>query len=350
MGVNWDGLRINVFFSCESTLQHYNTTMMRVNTSFYKSIVTGKDQCARTPDGMFDMFECLFGYKKEEWFDVCPPLPSVDGLNAQWKSPAFCNPPFKDMRLWFDKAVHEQRIHGVFTLMLLPFRTAARYMHHHVLQKRAVSRVVVLTSRVRFKTYKKDFPLPIVLICVGSPKAFIPMDRGIAIHSIDAILVSFVKARISMQLDAIELFKSVYNFQHVFNASSGMMMHMLAPTAIICISSSLTHDVDNVVKHLKNNDEIDYVLLLIPSLFNGTAFRTLLPYISCIYLISPQVSLNAEEIEKKSFIGTSAVLVHHPSKPSPQPSLESIPGNVVFHRMASCNEIDFAVQDSLQIR
>lgn len=309
-------------------------------SSFSKSATSGNDQFAKTPASMYILFEKLMGIPKEEWFDVCPPDPTFDGLNVPWKSPAFCNPPFKDLQSWFNKAIAEHRRDDVFTLILFPFRTATRYMHHHILQKRAVTKIFSITTRVRFESYKKDFPLPIALMCIGKPTPT-PIPPSLAVISVPTYLVSFMSARVTMEHDVLPTFREVYAFPH--ETITGIVPSKMVPSAIMCLTSNLTRDVACIVKLLERETSIDYILLMIPALLNGLAFRTILPYVKRIYLISPQVSLDSENLNKKSFLGTIGVLLSIRSAP-PAGNHISVPGYVAFHRIASCPDLDFVME------
>lgn len=41
-------------------------------------------------------------------FDPCPENPSFDGLNIDWISPAFVNPPYSEPLKWIKKAIEQQ--------------------------------------------------------------------------------------------------------------------------------------------------------------------------------------------------------------------------------------------------
>lgn len=65
-------------------------------------------------------------WKTPEWlkehfkghFDPCPSNPTIDGLNVDWSSPAFVNPPYSKPLLWVKKAIEQQK-RGVDVVMLL---------------------------------------------------------------------------------------------------------------------------------------------------------------------------------------------------------------------------------------
>ena len=51
-----------------------------------------------TPDTVFDYLKIVTGYSKSDLFDPCPAEEvEWDALEIDWKSPAFCNPPFSQI-------------------------------------------------------------------------------------------------------------------------------------------------------------------------------------------------------------------------------------------------------------
>ena len=313
------------------------TGITQMSARFHNSVTTGKDQKAKTPASLFDAFGKLYGISREAWFDVCPENPDgFDGLQHAWQTPAFCNPPFQELTSWFDKAVREWVQNGVFTLILIPFRSATRYMHHHILQKRAVAAVVVLTDSVRFEPYKKDFPLPIVLISVGAPQlARVHSNTMLATphYRVDTTLLTFVAARVTMQKDVVGTLRKIYPFDDDEVAGGE------GRRRIVRLNANPTNCVRDIVARISTDADAnatEYVMVIMAALFNGTAFKLLLPYARHIYLISPQVSLGEDAIDKKSFLGTVAVLLQPPgAAPLPEPVHTSVPGYVTFHRLAT---------------
>lgn len=74
-----------------------------------------------SPPEVFDEIEKEFGLDLRGGFDPCPyPCAEEDGLTIDWKSPAFCNPPFSKSYDWIVKA-KEQAEKGVTTIMVLPW-------------------------------------------------------------------------------------------------------------------------------------------------------------------------------------------------------------------------------------
>eukprot|EP01051_Picozoa_sp_SAG22_P010878 SAG22_NODE_1007_length_6056_cov_7.409938_5_plen_574_part_00 len=72
-----------------------------------------------TLEPTYDYMSAMMGSDVKEFFDPCPGDwrhgKGWDGLKNDWKSPAYCNPPFSKAFDWFEKAV-EQAEKGVETL------------------------------------------------------------------------------------------------------------------------------------------------------------------------------------------------------------------------------------------
>eukprot|EP01050_Picozoa_sp_SAG11_P019228 SAG11_NODE_3030_length_2750_cov_484.286307_2_plen_327_part_00 len=64
-----------------------------------------------TPDVVYDFMSSVLGYDVKQSFDPCPPPPvEWDGLQIDWKSPAYCNPPFSQEGggwAWIEKCFEE---------------------------------------------------------------------------------------------------------------------------------------------------------------------------------------------------------------------------------------------------
>jgi len=63
-----------------------------------------------TPDWLMEHFK--------EHFDPCPSNPDFNGLEIDWESPAYVNPPYSEPEKWVRKAIKEQE-KGVDVVMLL---------------------------------------------------------------------------------------------------------------------------------------------------------------------------------------------------------------------------------------
>lgn len=59
-------------------------------------------------------------------YDPCPSSPSDDGLQRDWNTPAFVNPPYSKPVLWVDKAIEEHK-KGVDVVLLLRCDPSTRW-------------------------------------------------------------------------------------------------------------------------------------------------------------------------------------------------------------------------------
>eukprot|EP01051_Picozoa_sp_SAG22_P001568 SAG22_NODE_62_length_23371_cov_84.500602_34_plen_537_part_00 len=75
-----------------------------------------------TLEPTYDYMSAMMGSDVKEFFDPCPGDRrngrDWDGLKMEWKSPAYCNPPFSKAFDWLDKAV-DQAEKGVKVVMLV---------------------------------------------------------------------------------------------------------------------------------------------------------------------------------------------------------------------------------------
>lgn len=74
----------------------------------------------KTPKFIYDY------YMKKNFFDPCPTNPTFDGLNINWKSFNFVNPPYSQISKWIDKALEQKKRH-CNSLFLIPARTDTKW-------------------------------------------------------------------------------------------------------------------------------------------------------------------------------------------------------------------------------
>lgn len=82
-----------------------------------------------TPERIFTLITLIWGYKKSEMFDPCPPNFKVNGLTRRWKKINFVNPPYTLLLEFVIKAFMELVFHGNKTIMLLPAKTDQTFFH-----------------------------------------------------------------------------------------------------------------------------------------------------------------------------------------------------------------------------
>ena len=82
-----------------------------------------------TPQWLLDYLS-KFYFDGEEMFDPCPINQTFDGLEIEWKSQNFINPPYnrKDKEAFIRKAFAESK-KGKLCVMLLPVSTSTKIFH-----------------------------------------------------------------------------------------------------------------------------------------------------------------------------------------------------------------------------
>ena len=112
-----------------------------------------------TPRSLFKELHAEFKFN----FDPCPPNPKFDGLQIEWKSSNFCNPPFSKIAYWVAKGFLESR-KGKTVVMLIPSRTDTIWWHDYVMQ---ATEIRFLKGRLKFQNGEKigraPFPSAVVV-------------------------------------------------------------------------------------------------------------------------------------------------------------------------------------------
>lgn len=113
---------------------------------------TSASQDWRTPRKVYDGLHAEFKFQ----FDPCPSHALIDGLTSEWGSPAFVNPPFKEIDKWVRKSFAEW-IDGKTVVMLIPARTDTRWWHDCVMK---ATEIRFLRGRLKYEGAKFNAPFP----------------------------------------------------------------------------------------------------------------------------------------------------------------------------------------------
>ncbi len=95
-----------------------------------------------TPDWLMDHFV--------NHYDPCPNNPTFDGLQTDWLSPAFVNPPYSNPLAWVKKAI-EQSKRGIAVVLLLRVDTSTKW---YKLLMEENPHIAFFNERIKFKGSK----------------------------------------------------------------------------------------------------------------------------------------------------------------------------------------------------
>ena len=111
----------------------------------------------KTPSAVYADLNTEFGFD----FDPCPPDPDFDGLNCEWGSCNFVNPPYSQIKKWLQKAIIEHEL-GKVVVMLLPSRTGTNWFHECVLPY--ATEIRFLRGRLQFDDCGVNAPFDSIVV------------------------------------------------------------------------------------------------------------------------------------------------------------------------------------------
>jgi phage N-6-adenine-methyltransferase len=104
------------------------------------------DTCATAENAKCNRF-----YSKED-----------SGLDGNWASRNWCNPPYSRIKYWVLKARREQ-LKGNLTVMLIPARTDAAWFHDSIYNQSDVE-IRFVRGRIKFSDVKWNAPFPSMVV------------------------------------------------------------------------------------------------------------------------------------------------------------------------------------------
>jgi phage N-6-adenine-methyltransferase len=84
------------------------------------------------------------------------------GLDSEWATRNWCNPPYSQIKKWLLKARREQ-LKGKLTVMLIPARTDTAFFHDSIYNKPDVE-VRFCRGRLKFGDAKNFAPFPSMIV------------------------------------------------------------------------------------------------------------------------------------------------------------------------------------------
>jgi hypothetical protein len=128
----------------------------------YKKVHTSSGDSVGTPDWLLKNLEREFG----ELFDPCPmcqydPKTHTNGLEIDWKSPCFVNPPFSNVKPWVLRAANSTNVRILLVKLDV---ILTNYFREYAAGKCEVR----VLGKLKFKGYDKVSPFACVLLIWGN--------------------------------------------------------------------------------------------------------------------------------------------------------------------------------------
>lgn len=130
----------------------------------FKGMMTSLSTDWATPKWLYDKLNEEFKFN----FDPCPLKNpgNIDGLNCEWGSRTFVNPPYgRTIKEWIKKCYLES-LRGRLVVALLPSRTDTYWWHTYVMK---ADEIRYIKGRLKFGGSKNSAPFPSCVI-VFKPK------------------------------------------------------------------------------------------------------------------------------------------------------------------------------------
>ena len=95
-------------------------------------------------------------------FDPCPLHAKFDGLNIDWGTSVFVNPPYSNITSFLEKAHKELHKQSKIIVFLVPSRTDTKWFHNFVYHQ---AELRFIKGRLKFGMSKNSAPFP-SMICI----------------------------------------------------------------------------------------------------------------------------------------------------------------------------------------
>ena len=125
--------------------------------TFNKGLFTSLNLLWKTPKAVYQILDAEFTFD----LDPCPTNPTFDGLNIEWGSCNFVNPPYgREISKWIKKGYEEWQ-KGKTVVFLIPSRTCSAYWHDYIMK---ATEIRFIRGRLRFEGAKYNAPFPSAII------------------------------------------------------------------------------------------------------------------------------------------------------------------------------------------
>ena len=113
----------------------------------------------KTPDSIYQKLDDEFHFN----FDPCP-INGSGGLDCEWGSSSFVNPPYSQLKAWCKKAF-EEGLKGKTVVMLIPSRTDTIAWHDYCMKAQEIR---FIRGRLKFGNSKNSAPFPSAIVIFRS--------------------------------------------------------------------------------------------------------------------------------------------------------------------------------------
>jgi len=119
-------------------------------------LFTSASQHWATPEDLYEALNAEFNFND----DPCP-LHGKGGLDREWGSRTYCNPPYgKEIGKWIERAYREAQ-QGKTVVLLIPSRTDTRWWHDYIMK---ATEIRFIRGRLHFnESGPAPFPSAIVI-------------------------------------------------------------------------------------------------------------------------------------------------------------------------------------------
>lgn len=109
----------------------------------------------KTPLSLYNKLNEEFNFND----DPCP-IGGTGGLDRDWGTRVFVNPPYSELRIWCKKA-YEESLKGKIVVMLIPSRTDTIAWHEYCMKAKEIR---FIKGRLKFGNSKNSAPFPSAII------------------------------------------------------------------------------------------------------------------------------------------------------------------------------------------
>jgi len=114
----------------------------------------------KTPKALYEKLDREFKFD----FDPCPPHPTFNGLEVDWRHSNYVNPPYgREIGKWCKKA-YEEHLKGCKVVMLIPSRTDTKWWHDYIMKAKEIR---FIKGRLKFDDYVNSAPFPSAIVVFG---------------------------------------------------------------------------------------------------------------------------------------------------------------------------------------